>query len=106
MSRYNVTCLHPEYDEAVVGWDNALQTFFATLYDSRDEEKCLFVCGADPTAPDVTNVGELARMCIPYCSIPENIQERLKYDYEHREHPSANQVQVKKFFKENWPKPH
>jgi hypothetical protein len=95
MSRYAAISKDSRYS-VTVGWDNPLQTFFATLIPVDESIDVVFLAGSDD---DCLTVEELVERTKDHLEIPEHVVERLRMDEQTKRPPSALQVNVKNFFK-------
>ena len=73
MSRYGAIAKKPGFNEAVVGWDNPLQSFFATLYGPEDTFE--FVVGTN-----CDSVAALVERTAGAVEIPSDVIARLERD--------------------------
>jgi hypothetical protein len=69
--------------EVVVGWDNQLETFFAQVWDARNEEQESCVLWAGCYRGEVPSVDSLAALVRPNTEIPQAAQERLEANLAH-----------------------
>jgi hypothetical protein len=85
MSRYEI----PSHDPAqtvTVGWDNPLSTFFANVCDyslPQDQDHVLFWIGCSPRG--VKTVEQLQELLSGYATLTEEMVNKLRWDYAHRE---------------------
>ena len=77
MSRYAIE--HPEY-QVIVGWDEALETYFAQLEPSpgSDSEELLLWSGTSPG--ENQEVADIAQALKMYATIPSDVQLSLERD--------------------------
>lgn len=82
MSRYRIPADDPRYD-VIVGWDDPLETYFATVFDTivteDDAAACRLWAGAALRAlPTV----EALRNCLQaYATIPPEVVAQLRQDH-------------------------
>jgi hypothetical protein len=90
MSRYLLQAANANH-EVVVGWDNQLETFFAQVWDARNEEQESCVLWAGCSRGEVPSVDSLAALVRPYAEIPRAMLERLTVDFAQRRPPQRPQ---------------
>jgi hypothetical protein len=81
MSRYRIPAENPQY-EVIVGWDDPLETYFATVFDTtvdedEDDACVLWVGGALRALPTVALLQEALQ---GYAAIPEEVVVQLHHD--------------------------
>jgi hypothetical protein len=81
MSRYRIPAANPQY-EVIIGWDDPLETYFATVFDptvdADDDAACVLWEGAALRAlPTV----EALQACLQaYAAIPADVVAQLHQD--------------------------
>jgi hypothetical protein len=90
MSHYTLEAAGPDH-EVVVGWDNQLETFFAQVWDNRNEEEESPVLWVGCRRGEVPSADLLAALVRPYAEIPEATLEQLQEDYAQRHSPERPQ---------------
>lgn len=90
MSRYLLQAADPNH-EVAVGWDNQLETFFAQVWDTRNEEQESCVLWAGCYREEIRSTDELAALVRPYAEIPHATLERLEEDFAQRRPPQRPQ---------------
>jgi hypothetical protein len=76
MSRYEFRGRGPHV-AIVVGWDTPLRTFFAQVWDERDEDGDEPLLWAGCRSGEVRTVEHLERLLSPYATIPPDVRELL-----------------------------
>lgn len=102
MSRYRLNSIQNNL-EVHVGWDNPLDTFFATVCDidkeeAGEEEYILLWLGGSPG--EIKDISELIEPLKPYAILDEDIQQEMRKDYSNRTPPSRLQMFALKAFSE------
>ena len=81
MSRYSIAADDPRYD-VIVGWDDPLETYFATVFDPTVEEDddvaCVLWAGAALRA--MPTVDALQDCLQAYATIPPAVRAQLHQD--------------------------
>lgn len=98
MSRYKLVPKDKRY-EVAVGYDNPLETFFATVIDLEKDEEEADILWLGGTPGEVKQVTELIEPLKPYADIPNYVLERMLEDYEARTEPSFLQRFALRAFK-------
>jgi hypothetical protein len=81
MSRYRIPPNDPRY-EVIIGWDDPLETYFATVFDTTvdedDDTACVLWEGAALRAMPTVDV---LQACLQaYTTIPSEIRTQLHHD--------------------------
>jgi hypothetical protein len=98
MSRYKYLGKE-DYWEIVVGWDNALGTYFAQIWDLRTVEEGDFpspVLWAGCNLGEIPTLADLEVMVERYGSIPGETRKDLEDDFARRTPPTPFQVAMAK----------
>jgi hypothetical protein len=96
MSRYSIQADKVGY-HIELGWDNALQTFWAQVYQpalvgpQEDQHPCLWVGTAVGELPTLAALEEVLE---GYVRLSEELKGRLTEDYAQRTPPAPLQVQM------------
>ena len=81
MSRYKIPADDPRYD-VIVGWDDPLETYFATVFDPTvdedDDAACVFWMGTALRA--LLTVDALQDCLQAYATIPPAVRAQLHQD--------------------------
>lgn len=91
MSRYTIAGKKPFY-KVVVGWDNPLETFFAIVYDTREEDPCAehrIVIWEGTELRQILSVDALVDLLRPYAEMPQETASKLLNDFGSRKQTQA-----------------
>jgi hypothetical protein len=95
MSRYRIPADDPRYD-VIVGWDDPLETYFATVFDTTmdedDDAACMLWEGAARRA--LPTVAALQDCLQAYATIPPAVRAQLHQDRATRRPRSPLQEQM------------
>lgn len=100
MSRYRIpvkdTVKDAEKISVHVGWDNPLQTFFATVLmpDPNDEDKDLILLSRGVYPDEITTVSEIATLISPWADMPPATTRRMEQDKAERTPPTSFQKMI------------
>jgi hypothetical protein len=94
MSRYRIPPDDPRY-EVIIGWDDPLETYFATVFDTtvdEDDAACvLWVGGALRALPTVAALQDCLQA---YATIPPEVVAQLRKDHANTRPRSALQERM------------
>lgn len=90
MSRYEISAVQPGF-KVVVGWDNPMQTFFATVHKRRRTTPLRWV-GQTPS--ECLDLHQLAEAVAPWASIPVQIGAALEAERDTAPAPTLLQATI------------